>query len=154
MMWTHITARQPHSAEIADNMLNALLLICYRMWDKNEQMVKSSGIILGQRIKDFIDKHYKDNIALASMTAAMNISHFYLSHIFKDYSGYSPKQYQTRRRIGEAQTILLSTVLGITEVAHAVGYDIVNNFHRIFQNIVGVPPARYKKFWLNGASRK
>jgi len=38
-------------------------------------------------------------------------------------------------------------------VANAVGYDNVNNFHRIFHNLVGIPPARYKKFWLTGQIR-
>ncbi len=80
----------------------------------------------------------------------MNMNYFYLTHVFKKFSGYSPKQYQTRRRIGEAQNLLLSTNLGVAEVANAVGYDNVNNFHRIFNNLVGVPPARFKKFWITG----
>lgn len=69
------------------------------------------------------------------------------THLFKAWSGYSPKQYQTRRRIGEAQSLLPGTALSVTEVANAVGYDNVNNFHRIFNNLVGIP-ARYKKYWL------
>jgi len=154
LMWTHINTRQLFSAEIADNLLSALLLICRKIWVENKQTLESPEILLGQRIKDFIDERYKDEIALRSITAALNMSHFYLSHVFKAYSGYSPKHYQTRRRIGEAQTLLLGTGLGITEVAHAVGYDNVNNFHRIFQNIVGIPPARYKKFWLSGQVKK
>jgi len=154
LMWTHINARQLYHSDIADNLLYVLLLLCRRMWIENEAESENNKILLGQRIKDFIDDHYKDDMALTSITAALNMSYFYLSHVFKAYSGYSPKQYQTRRRIGEAQTILLSTDLAITEVANAVGYDNVNNFHRIFHNIIGIPPARYKKFWLNGQIRK
>ncbi|WP_053145206.1 AraC family transcriptional regulator [Erwinia billingiae] len=153
LMWVHINTRLLYASDIADNILNILLLLCRRMWIENKSVPEKTEILLGQRIKNFIDDHYKDDIALSSMTAALNISHFYLSHVFKAYSGYSPKHYQTRRRIGEAQTILLSTDLGVTEVANAVGYDNVNNFHRIFQNIVGIPPSRYKKFWLNGQAK-
>lgn len=153
MMWNHINTRLLYASDIADNILNILLLICRRMWLENKIVPEKTEILLGERIKNFIDDHYKDDIALSSITAALNLSHFYLSHVFKAYSGYSPKHYQTRRRIGEAQTILLSTDLGITEVANAVGYDNVNNFHRIFQNIVGIPPSRYKKFWLNGQEK-
>lgn len=78
------------------------------------------------------------------------MNQFYLVHVFKDYSGYSLKQYQTRRRIGEAQNLSLSTSLCVTEVANAVGYDNAYNFHRNFHHLVGIPPARYKKFWLTG----
>lgn len=114
----------------------------------NKQEKETSESLLGQRIKDYIDSRYKSDIVLKSITAALNMNQFYLAHVFKAYSGYSPKQYQTRRRIGEAQTLLLSMDLGVTEVANAVGYDNVNNFHLIFHNIIGVSPARYKKFWL------
>jgi len=149
-MWAHVNSKRLFSAEIGDNLLSVLLLLCRNIWIENKQEQESNNTLLGQRIKDYIDNHYKEDIALSSITAALNMNQFYLAHVFKDYSGYSPKQYQTRRRIGEAQNLLLSTNLGVTEVANAVGYDNVNNFHRIFHNLVGIPPARYKKFWLTG----
>jgi AraC-like DNA-binding protein/mannose-6-phosphate isomerase-like protein (cupin superfamily) len=149
-MWQHVSSKKLYGAEIGNNLLSVLLLLCRNIWIENKQEHESSESLLGQRIKDYIDNHYKDEIALKSITAALNMNHFYLAHVFKAYSGFSPKQYQTRRRIGEAQSLLLSTDLGVTEVANAVGYDNVNNFHRIFHNLVGIPPARYKKFWLTG----
>lgn len=149
-MWSHVSSKRLYSSEMGDHLLGVLLLLCRNIWIENKQEQESSNTLLGQRIKDYIDNHYKEDIALSSITAAMNMNQFYLAHVFKAYSGYSPKQYQTRRRIGEAQNLLLSTELGVTEVANAVGYDNVNNFHRIFHNLVGHPPARYKKFWLTG----
>ena len=149
-MWQHVSSRSVYGEEISQALLSALLLLCRSIWVANKQEKETSESLLGQRIKDYIDSRYKSDIALKSITAALNMNQFYLAHVFKAYSGYSPKQYQTRRRIGEAQTLLLSTDLGVTEVANAVGYDNVNNFHRIFHNLVGIPPARYKKFWLTG----
>ncbi|QHM72136.1 helix-turn-helix transcriptional regulator [Mixta intestinalis] len=149
-MWRHASGKTRYGAEIANALLSALLLLCRDIWPEAEQEQDNSESGLGQRIKDYIDRRYKDEIALKSLTAALNMNHYYLAHVFKAFSGYSPKQYQTRRRIGEAQSLLLSSDLGVTEVANAVGYDNVNNFHRIFHNLVGVPPARYKKFWLTG----
>jgi len=150
-MWKHINSQYVCHSEITDNLLAVLLLICRNIWvEHNQDEEENKNILLGQRIKDYIDSHYKEDIALSSITNAMNMNHFYLTHVFKNFSGYSPKQYQTRRRIGEAQNLLLSTNLGVTEVANAVGYDNVNNFHRIFHNLVGIPPGRFKKFWLTG----
>ncbi|WP_428943086.1 AraC family transcriptional regulator [Pantoea sp. FN060301] len=153
-IWSHVNSKRLYSAEIADNFLGILLLLCRNIWTENKPQQESTSILLGQRVKDYIDDHYKEDIALSKITAAMNMNHFYLAHVFKAYSGYSPKHYQTRRRIGEAQNLLLSTNLGVTEVANAVGYDNVNNFHRIFHNLVGIPPARYKKFWITGQIKK
>lgn len=153
-MWSHVNSKRLYGAEIADNLLSVLLLLCRNIWMENKPQQESSSLLLGQRIKDYIDNHYKEDIALSTITTAMNMNQFYLAHVFKAYSGYSPKHYQTRRRIGEAQNLLLSTDLGVTEVANAVGYDNVNNFHRIFNNLVGIPPARYKKFWITGQIKK
>jgi AraC-like DNA-binding protein/mannose-6-phosphate isomerase-like protein (cupin superfamily) len=152
-MWSHVSRRRLYSSEIGDNLLGVLLLIFRDLWLEHKSEQETSIILPGQRVKEYIDNHYKEDIALVTMATKLNMNQFYLSHSFKDYSGYSPKQYQTRRRIGEAQNLLLSTGLGITEIANAVGYDNVNNFHRIFQNLVGIPPARYKKFWLRGISK-
>lgn len=149
-LWQHVTRKKRYGAEIAHHLLSVLLLVYRNIWIENKQEYPSADSLLGQSVKNYIDNHFKDEIALKSITAALKMNHYYLSHVFKGYSGYSPKQYQTRRRIGEAQSLLLSTDLGVTEVANAVGYDNVNNFHRIFHNLVGIPPARYKKYWLTG----
>lgn len=149
-MWHYVSSKRLYGAEIGNHLLYVLLLLCRSIWIENKQIHECSDELLGQRIKDYIDNHYKDDIDLKSITAAINMNQFYLAHVFKAFSGYSPKHYQTRRRIGEAQSLLLSTELGVTEVASAVGYDNVNNFHRIFNNLVGIPPAKYKKYWLTG----
>ncbi|EOI3575815.1 AraC family transcriptional regulator [Cronobacter turicensis] len=154
MMLAQVNRHALYSAEIGDNLLAVLLLLCRRLWSENSGEEESDNMRLGQRIKAYIDSHYKEEITLSSMTATINVNHFYLAHVFKDYSGYSPKHYQTRLRIGEAQNLLLSTRLGVTEIAHAVGYDNVNNFHRLFNNLVGISPARYKKLWLTGKIKR
>lgn len=149
-IWRQVAQKQQYGREITRHLLSALLLLCRSIWLKHQQHDTFASLLLGQRVKNYIDERYKSDISLKSINAALNANPYYLSHAFKDYSGYSPKQYQTRRRIGEAQSLLLSTDLGVKEVAWAVGYDNVNNFHRIFLNLVGIPPARYKKYWLTG----
>lgn len=149
-MWDHVSYKKAYSSELGNSLLRVLLLLCRSLWQENHQERNKSPEEVGQRIRNFIDEHYKDERVFNSITSELNMNKFYLAHIFKAFSGYSPKQYQTRRRIGEAQSLLLSTDWGVTKIANAVGYDNVNNFHRIFNNIVGLPPARYKKFWLTG----
>lgn len=149
-MWEHINSKKPYASEMGDSLLQTLLLLCRTIWAEKKAVDENNVQSVGQRIKDFIDERYQENLDFKAITAELKMNRFYLAHLFKDFSGYSPKQYQTRRRIGEAQSLLLSTDMGVTEVANAVGYDNVNNFHRIFHNLVGIPPARYKKFWLTG----
>ena len=67
-------------------------------------------------------------ITLQSMGEALHFSPYYLSHIFKEMSGYSPMQYLLRRRIGEAQTLLISTDLPVSKIAEMVGYETQSYF--------------------------
>ena len=46
----------------------------------NEETEVEEPSILGQRIKEYIDKNYAEPITLQSMGEALNISPYYLSH--------------------------------------------------------------------------
>jgi len=57
-----------------------------------------------------------------------------------------------RRRLGEAQTLLISTDLSITSISLAVGYGNPNHFDRMFSKYIGMSPSSYRSFYLAGAS--
>jgi AraC-like DNA-binding protein len=63
-------------------------------------------------------------------------------------SGYSPMQYLLRRRVGEAQTLLITTDLPIAEIAGRVGYDTQSYFNLQFTRHVGMPPKRYRQNYI------
>ena len=87
-------------------------------------------------------------ITLQSMGEALHISPYYLSHVFKQMSGYSPVQYLLRRRIGEAQTLLITTDFSITRIAEMVGYDTQSYFNLQFTKNVGMPPNKYRQNYI------
>ena len=57
-------------------------------------------------------------------------------------------QYLLRRRIGEAQTLLISTDLPVTTIAGMVGYDTQSYFNLQFSKNVGMPPKKYRQNYL------
>lgn len=63
-------------------------------------------------------------------------------------SGYSPVQYLLRRRIGEAQTLLITTDLSITRIAEMVGYDTQSYFNLQFTKNVGMPPNKFRQNYI------
>ena len=64
--------------------------------------------MFAQRIKDYIDAHFAEEFSLQQMADALHASPYYLAHVCKEATGYSPLQYVLRRRIGEAQTLLIT----------------------------------------------
>lgn len=145
----HSTYNNSVHNEIIDYTNLSFLLFIHSVFTEREQYLTSKKVTLGQRIKEYLDKNYLDGIDINSISETLNVNRYYLSHVFKDFSGYPPKQYIIRRRIGESQSLLLNTDYSIAKIASKVGYSNVNNFHRIFEQIVGMSPGKYKKLWLN-----
>ncbi|MBR3866475.1 MAG: helix-turn-helix transcriptional regulator, partial [Butyricicoccus sp.] len=58
-----------------------------------------------------------------------------------------------RRRIGEAQTLLITTDYSITRISEMVGYDTQSYFNLQFTKHVGMPPNKYRKNYIVGSSK-
>lgn len=109
---------------------------------------------MSERIRQYLDQHYVEPVTLKSIAAAFQCSEAYISHVFKNATGFSPIQYVIRRRIGLAQTYLVSSDYTATQIATLVGYDNTNYFNTIFTKIVGTSPIRYKKQYLEALRGK
>ena len=136
-----------HVAEFSNFLVQALVVKFRIIIEKNGDVKQIKEPSLATKVKIYIDKNYNENISLKSTAEAVNANQYYLSHIFKEETGFSPMQYVTRRRIGEAQNLLINTQLSITEIAANVGYNNSNYFQNVFKKIVGYTPGSYRKRW-------
>lgn len=107
--------------------------------------------LIGQTVKDYIDEHFCEPLTLKDISTELHLSESYVSHEFKKMLGYSPMQYVLRRRIGEAQTLLISTDYSITHIAQIVGYDSPSHFNQRFSRYVGISPSRFRKNYQRGS---
>lgn len=103
---------------------------------------------LGRQVQAFIDAHFSEPLTLQDMGKALHVSPYYLSHVFKEASGYSPTQYLLRRRIGEAQNLLITTDLPMSKIAEQVGFETQNYFNLQFSKHVGMPPGKYRESFV------
>lgn len=145
---TYSTQNSELKNEVMHYSVMSFILMVYDIFNTHIDHISHKKITLGQRIKELLDKYYLQGITVHSISEALNVNRYYLSHVFKDFSGLSPKQYIIRRRIGEAQSLLLNTNDSVEKIAHRVGYHNVNNFHSIFEKVLGMSPVKYKKLWL------
>ena len=142
-----ISKNSNYSRELNNNITNALLIYLKQRIDEQGAILENKYWPLVQRIKSYIDKHYLSDINLNATASQLNISSSYLTHVFKAGTGYSPMQYITRRRIGEAQSFLLMTDLSVSEIAGIVGFNNISNFHKIFQKYIGISPKKYREIY-------
>lgn len=134
-------------AEVRQPLLNSFLLIVRRASRNYSSVPTMKGIELSHRIQLYLDEHFKESITLEDIAAATKLSPYYLSHVFKRAVGYSPMRYVIRRRIGEAQSMLLFTDKTVAEIAYTVGYNSASNFNNAFRDMIGMTPQSYRETW-------
>lgn len=145
MIFYSLAMNEPQAELFCHSLTEALLVKVLALASGAETSPVEPPDILGKRIQDYIDAHYTEALTLQNIGDALHISPYYLSHVFKKAIGYSPMQYLSRRRIGEAQTLLLSTKLSVGQISELVGYDTQSYFNLQFTKQVGMAPGRYRQ---------
>lgn len=97
-----------------------------------------------QNIQEYIETHFEENISVDRLAKSVFLTAPYLSHSFKSFSGYSPKQYLTLLRLTRAKQLLLTTNLPIASVCSKIGFSDVNNFIRTFKEFYGKTPKKFR----------
>ena len=147
MMYRNLSECYINAEAVCAGLMHALLekvlTVLHRSDQREHETLKPNE--LGFQIKEYIDEHYTEPMTLQSIANYLNFSPYYLSHVFKEMSGYSPIQYLIRRRIGEAQTLLITTDLPIIRIGEMVGYETQNYFNLQFTKCVGMPPKRFRQ---------
>lgn len=100
---------------------------------------------MDHQIRAYIDAHITENLSMHAIAAEFQISTSYLGRIFKRSVGCPMSKYIIRRRLGEAQTLLLNTTLPVSEISQRVGYPNQSYFTKLFTQAFGVSPLQYRK---------
>ena len=140
--------KSAYPTDLGQYLLPTLVLLAANQPADSRSREQTRDIILANRIRQYIGTHFTEPLTLESISEALSISPYYISHVFKDIIGMSPIHYMIRCRVGEAQNLLISTDYSATQIAAIVGYTNVNHFNSIFAKLVGLPPIRYRRQYL------
>lgn len=143
------SADEKHFSEVCNTLTVGLLLTVYEMIlsrERNRPEDEVSGeYVSAKRILDFLNAHYREDITLRDISRSLHISEYYLSHLFKDEYGTAPMKYVMKRRIGEAQGLLMDSNISIGDISDYLGFSSVSHFNSMFKKYVGIPPGAYRK---------
>lgn len=123
-----------------------ILWILVLLISKNREIHDNSKKIndLAEKIKQYIDENYQENISLDVLGKHFCITVDYVSHIFKDYYGISPIKYLINVRIRAAKWLLMNTMDSVNEISYKVGYENQAYFSTLFRKVVGMSPASFR----------
>jgi transcriptional regulator GlxA family with amidase domain len=94
----------------------------------------------------FIREHYAEDVSLADIAKAADMSPFHLARVFKKSMGMAPHHYLVEVRVHSARA-LLSTGgdrPSLAEVATAVGFSDQSHLTRQFKRILGTTPKKVR----------
>jgi len=97
-----------------------------------------------KRARTYIAEHAEDDLSLARIAKAVNVSANYFSTLFKQATGLNFADYVARVRIEKTKNLLLNPNLRISEIAFEVGFQSLSQFNRSFRRIAGVSPKEYR----------
>ena len=76
---------------------------------------------------------------------AFNLSHSYLSHLFKQATGASLGHVLQEQKLQRAAHLLATTSLSVKEIASAIGYEHASSFTRAFERRFEQTPRSYRR---------
>ena len=95
---------------------------------------------LVDRVKEYIQQNYSQNISPKSVAAEFFLTPSYLTRKFSEKTKMPVGQYIENVRIQNAIRLLRITNLSITEIAGQIGYTDPSYFTRVFRKCTGLSP--------------
>ncbi len=94
---------------------------------------------------DYLHEHLADDITLSQLAAAVSLSPYHFTRLFKLSTGTTPHQYLLSCRLQQAYRLLRSTNLPIGQVALQTGFADQSHFTRHFKRAFAQTPAELRK---------
>jgi AraC-like DNA-binding protein len=97
------------------------------------------------RARQFILENRGEELSLATVAKAANMSSYYFCKTFKRVTGLNFTDYLARVRIEKAKELLLNPNARVSEIVFEVGFQSITHFNRIFKRHVGKSPTEYRE---------
>lgn len=97
------------------------------------------------KVKEYINKHYTEEIRLADMADLVGMSTTSFSRFFKLRSGKTLSDYVVEMRLGVAARQLVDTTNSVSEICYDCGFNTLSNFNRLFRKYKGCSPTEFRE---------
>ncbi|WP_165842181.1 AraC family transcriptional regulator [Paenibacillus xerothermodurans] len=100
------------------------------------------------RIIQYIHRNYQEDLTLTELASLFAMSASRISEVIKQTTGQTFVHFLHDLRLRHACSLLVSTDMRVTEIAHEVGYGSYKTFSRMFRESKGIAPKDYRKLKL------
>ena len=98
-----------------------------------------------EQIQDYVEKHITEEITIAEIAKEMNVSIYYISHLFKRVTGTTIVKYANELRLTKAKLLLKDTEDSINDIALRCGFNSASYFSEVFMKSEKISPSEFRK---------
>lgn len=143
----HAWQTQPEGYEFVVSI--ALMTFWYQLCEYRPQ-IRSTELVSPtnerriQQILAYIQQHYTENVSIASISHAANISESECYRLFKQTLHCTPNHYLLTYRLRRAAGLLSKSTLPITDIAYKTGFNSPAYFAKKFKVAYGKTPRQFR----------
>lgn len=97
------------------------------------------------RVQNYICRNYREPITVDRLAELVHYSNSYLSHTFRELTGYTIITYLQRVRISYAEQLLCDTEKSVREIADLCGFCDYNYFSHVFKKLKTLSPRDFRR---------
>ena len=128
--------------EIPALVSEAALRLCEMVRETRRQ---DTGNVHVEKAKHYLSDHLTQEIRTEDIAAAVGLSSFHLSRLFKTHTGLTMREYLTKERIEAAKQLLAATDRTIPQIASLLRFCDQSYFTMVFRSQTGQTPGEYRK---------
>lgn len=128
-----------------------MFLWILRRWKKDGAAISTSADVSENilaklnEVFEYIEKNISSEVSLESAAEICGFSVSHFSRIFKKTVGENFCDYLNSRRITEAQRLIATTDMNVTEIAMECGFSSASYFIKRFRDKTGMSPRKYRE---------
>ncbi|MFD0713591.1 helix-turn-helix domain-containing protein [Paenibacillus sp. GCM10027626] len=109
-----------------------------------ERMSQDKSRRIAEETLNYIHEHFESDFSLQQVAGVFGVSSSQLSRFFKQTTKVNFVDYVIHYRISKAKEWLVYTDMTIKDISDRLRYTTTQNFTRVFKQIVGMPPGKYR----------
>mgnify|MGYP002626025987 CR=1 FL=1 len=94
---------------------------------------------------NYIQDHCTEQLRISDISDKFYISKYYLTHIFKEQMGVSPRQFLSTARLSKAYSMLYDKSIKISEISDMCCFTSHSDFAKKFKEQYGTSPTDFRK---------
>lgn len=100
---------------------------------------------LANEIRYYLEMKYSEKLVLSQVARSFGIHPNYLTRIFREHFGITPKQFLMQLKLEKSCRLLSETDLPIGLIARTLGFDDQMTFAKTFRKSMYLTPSAYRQ---------